>query len=102
MSPLPPAAKGKMIRVSGPDSALAIPTLRPADSARPPATNSRRFMVVLPAIALTLRQTNAPRELNVWPGRAKQRLFRAPDGREFHDRLHDRRHQGPEKGRRIL
>src|SRR4051794_26143399 len=44
MSPLPPAANGKMIFVSGPDCAHAALVLAPADKARPPATNSRRFI----------------------------------------------------------
>ncbi len=49
MSPLPPGAKGKMILVSGPDSADAAPAMPAADSARLPAMNSRRFMRTLPA-----------------------------------------------------
>ena len=51
MSPLPPAANGKTIRVSGPDWARAAPIGAAAEKTRPPATKSRRFMSKpLPAI----------------------------------------------------
>src|ERR1700759_5225468 len=85
MSPLPPAAKGKMIRVSGPDSAEAAPILVPAVSARALATNSRRFIRFLPALDNNMTHQRAPGiELLacVAPDRAaKQPLF----SRSLHD-----------------